>query len=218
MNQRRQIIQNETQRYALLGALFGLAFPVVATLIQIVSENRSINFDSIVVVQSNNPLIWIIDTAPFILGYVAMLAGRRQDASLQRESELIQKEAELIEAQNTLEQRVVERTKELETQSQRLFVAAEIAKEAASSRNLAELLQRSGQLIQERFGFYHTGLFLIDANREFAVLNASPTDAGKQMIENGHKLRIGHTGIVGRVASTGEPRIVLDITSDPTFA
>jgi GAF domain-containing protein len=216
MKQSGQIIQSETQRYALIGALFGLVFPVVATLIRIASENLPFNFSSIIAVQSADPLLWIIDTAPFILGYVAMLAGRRQDASLQREIELIQKEVELIEAQSTLEERVAERTKELEVQSQRLLVAAEIAKDAASSRNLSEILQRSGQLIQDRFGFYHTGLFLIDANREFAVLTASPTEAGKQMIENGHKLRVGYTGIVGRVASTGEPRIVLNTTLDAT--
>ncbi|MDX1379083.1 MAG: GAF domain-containing protein, partial [Anaerolineales bacterium] len=216
MNQRRQIFKSETQRYAFIGVVFGLGFPVVATLIQIASEGLPLNLINILAVQSADPLLWIIDSAPFILGYVAMLAGRRQDASLQREIELIQKEGELIEAQNTLEERVVERTKELETQSQRLLVAAEIAKDAASSRNLADILQRSGKLIQERFGFYHTGLFLIDASREFAVLTASPTEAGRQMIENGHKLRVGFTGIVGRVASTGEPRIVLDTTLDAT--
>lgn len=216
MNQRRQLIQSETQRYALIGVLFGLMFPVIATLIRIFSENLSLNFTNIIAVQSDDPLIWIIDTAPFILGYVAMLAGRRQDASIQREIELIQKESELIEVQNSLEEKVSERTKELEIQSQRLLVAAEIAKDAASSRNLSDLLQRSGQLIQDRFGFYHTGLFLIDPNKEFAVLTASPTEAGRQMILNEHKLRVGYTGIVGRVASTGEPRIVLDTESDST--
>ncbi len=113
-----------------------------------------------------------------------------------------------------LEQRVSDRTRELEGQSNRLRVAAEIARDAASSHNLTELLDQASELIQDRFGFYHTGIFLLDANKEFAVLASSPTDSGKQMIANNHKLRVGEVGIVGRVASTGEPRITLDTGLD----
>jgi len=217
MNQNKQIIQNETQRYTLIGVLFGLAFPIIATIIRIATTDLPFNISSAINVQTTDPLIWIIDTAPFILGFVAMLAGRRQDSSQQREAELIQKEKELVEAQNLLEERVAERTTELANQSQRLRVAAEIAKEATSSRNLSELLERAGQLIQDRFGFYHTGLFILDNAKEYAVLTASPTNAGKQMIANGYKLRVGHTDIVGRVALIGEPRITLDTNRDATY-
>lgn len=217
MNLNSKIIQNETQRYALLGFLFGLLFPVVATAIRIFENGLSFNLTGFRTVQANDPLLWIIDTAPFILSYIAMLAGKRQDSSRQRELELIQKEEELIEIQNTLEQRVVERTNALENQSLHLRMAAEIAKDAASSKDLSELLERAGQLIQDRFGFYHTGFFLLDANKEFAILTSSPSDAGKKMIANGHKLRVGHTDIVGRVASTGEARVALDIDLDKSY-
>jgi GAF domain-containing protein len=214
MNQQNKIIQNETQRYALIGVLFGMIFPILATSIRITNLALPFNFTSVISVQSIDPLLWIIDTAPFILGYVAMLAGRRQDSSYQREKDLIKKEGELIEIKNTLEERIAERTKDIKDQSQRLLVAAEIVKDAASSRSLSDLLERAGQLIQDRFGYYHTGLFFIDARKEFAVLTASPTEAGKQMIANGHKLRVGIEGIVGRVAATGESRIVLDTNLD----
>jgi len=217
MNLNKQIIQNETQRYTLIGVLFGLAFPIIATIIRIATTDLPFNISSAINVQATDPLIWIIDTAPFVLGYVAMLAGRRQDSSQQRESELIQKEKELVEAQNLLEERVAERTTELANQSQRLRVAAEIAKEATASRNLSELLERASQLIQDRFGFYHTGLFIIDNAGEYADLTASPTNAGKQMIANGYRVRVGHTDIIGRVALIGEPRITLDTNQDATY-
>jgi len=113
-----------------------------------------------------------------------------------------------------LEQRVSDRTRELEGQSNRLRVAAEIARDAASSRNLTELLEQAGTLIQERFGFYHTGIFLLDHNGEYAVLASSPTKAGREMTANNHRLRVGEMGIVGRVAATGEPRISLDTGVD----
>jgi len=217
MNQSKQITQNEAQRYALIGVFFGLLFPVIATLIQLATTDLRFSVSNAIVAQSTDPLLWIIDTAPFILGYIAMLAGRRQDSSNQRERELIQKEAALNEVQNSLEERVLERTKELEIQSQRLRIAGEIVKDAASARNLTKLLEITSQQILDRFGFYHIGLFIIDPDNEFAVLAASPTEAGKQMIANEHKLHVGFTGIVGRVASTGEARIVPDTNLDIAY-
>lgn len=116
-----------------------------------------------------------------------------------------------------LENRVNERTGDLETQTLRLRAAAEIARDSASERDLSRLLERSAQLIQSRFGFYHTGIFLLDNSKEYAVLVASPTEAGKQMIANTHRLRVGEVGIVGRVAATGEPRITLDTDADGAY-
>ncbi len=113
-----------------------------------------------------------------------------------------------------LEQRVADRTKALENQTLRLRTSAEVARDAATSHNLSEMLERAGALIQEQFNLYHTGIFLLDSNREYSVLVASPTEAGKQMLANNHRLRVGEVGIVGRVAATGEPRITLDTGLD----
>lgn len=122
--------------------------------------------------------------------------------------------SQLQEVIGGLEQRVAERTSELESQTLRLRAASEIARDSTSARDLGELLERSAQLILKRFSFYHTGIFLLDHNKEYAVLVASPTEAGKKMLANNHKLRVGEVGIVGRVAATGEPRITLDTGID----
>lgn len=116
-----------------------------------------------------------------------------------------------------LEQRVADRTKDLESQTLRLRVAAEIARDAVSARDLDELLARVGELIVSRFDFYHIGIFLLDNNKEYAVLVASPTEPGRKMIENNHRLRVGEVGIVGRVSASGEPRIALDTGSDAVY-
>jgi len=117
----------------------------------------------------------------------------------------------------SLELRVTERTQDLEKQAARLRVASEVARDASTARSLDELLNRSAQLILDRFGFYHTGIFLLDLNREFAVLRASPTSAGQQMLARQHQLRIGETGIVGYVAATGEPRLALETGTDAAY-
>lgn len=113
-----------------------------------------------------------------------------------------------------LEKRVAERTQHLESQTQWLRVAAEIVRDAASARNLDEFLIRSTSLILERFKFYHTAIFLLDNNKEYAVLVASPTNAGRRMIANNHKIRAGEVGIVGQVSASGESRMILNTGID----
>ncbi|MCC6298549.1 MAG: GAF domain-containing protein [Anaerolineales bacterium] len=113
-----------------------------------------------------------------------------------------------------LERRVAERTRDLEEQSRRLRLAAEISQSSLSVKRLDELLDRSAHSILERFNYYHVGIFLIDAENKYVSLAASPTDAGKQMIDAKYRVAIGDAHPVGRAAATGEPRIVSEITPD----
>jgi GAF domain-containing protein/HAMP domain-containing protein len=116
-----------------------------------------------------------------------------------------------------LEQRIAERTQALEQQTVRLRAAAEVARDAANAVSLDELLEQAARLIRDRFDLYHTGIFLLDEKKEFAVLRATPSEEGAKMLENQHRLRVGEQGIVGRVAATGEPRIALDTGVDPVY-
>jgi GAF domain-containing protein/HAMP domain-containing protein len=117
----------------------------------------------------------------------------------------------------SLEQKIAERTRDIQRQAVRLRVASEISRDSATATELKELLNRSAQLIRERFGYYHSGIFLLDDNREFAVLSAASSDAGRLMLETGFKVRVGD-GIVGYVAQTGESRIALDTGADKIFS
>lgn len=141
-------------------------------------------------------------------------------------SEEIQKREneELNELRASLEERVNQRTAQLQLANQinerraRQFQAvAEVTKIISSIQTLETLLPRITQVISEQFNVYHTGIFLVDKNREYAVLRAANSTGGKKMIELGHKLLIGQTGIVGFVTATGQPRIALDVGSDATF-
>lgn len=113
-----------------------------------------------------------------------------------------------------LEERVVERTRDLESQTNRLHLSAQIAQEAASAKDLESLLGRATALILERFNLYHTGIYLLDQKGDSLVLTASPTEAGSQMIANNHKVGIEDGSIVSRAASSGEPHILLDVGQD----
>lgn len=109
-----------------------------------------------------------------------------------------------------LEQRVMSRTLELENQSLRLRVAAEIARISTASGNLGDLLERSAQLILDRFRFSFVGIFILDKNHEYATLAAAPTEEGKKMVVDHHRVRVGDGSMIGHVAATGDARINLD--------
>lgn len=121
---------------------------------------------------------------------------------------------QLHELVTQLEQRVFERTKELEQRAIQLQAAADVGHAAASIRNLDDLLSQVTQLISERFGFYHIGIFLLDDAGEYAILRAANSSGGRQMLAHGHKLRIGQQGIVGFVTGKKKPRIALDVGED----
>jgi GAF domain-containing protein len=122
--------------------------------------------------------------------------------------------SQLRELIGNLEERVSERTQALERRSMQLQVAAEVARDVISADNLFQLLNQAVNLIRNRFDFYHAGIFLVDDQSEFAVLQAATGEAGRNMLEQGHKLKIGSQGIVGTAISTGKAHIALDVGTD----
>ncbi len=116
-----------------------------------------------------------------------------------------------------LEQRVGERTRDLQRRTVQLEAAAEVARDAATIRDLGQLLDETVHLISEEFGFYHAGIFLLDEPKRYAILQAASSEGGKRMLQRGHKLEVGRVGIVGHVAQVSEARIALDVGEDAVF-
>ncbi|MEW5872426.1 MAG: GAF domain-containing protein [Chloroflexota bacterium] len=114
----------------------------------------------------------------------------------------------------TLEQRVVERTAELQQRTNQMEVAAQVARDITINRNLETLLEHAVNLIRERFGFYHAGIFLVDENNDYAILRSATGQAGAELLRRGHKLKIGETGLVGYAAQSGEARIASNVDQD----
>ncbi len=65
-------------RFALYGAAFGALFPLVATLLEIRLLGLPFGLRGAWEAQRTEPLLWIIDSAPLVLGLVAAAIGRRQ--------------------------------------------------------------------------------------------------------------------------------------------
>jgi PAS domain S-box-containing protein len=94
--------------------------------------------------------------------------------------------------------------------------ASEIARDTTGTLDVDELLEKAVNRVRDRFGFYHASIFMIDAAGEYAVLRESTGEAGRKMIESGHRLATGSKSIVGQVASSGQALIVNDVTNEPT--
>ena len=130
---------------------------------------------------------------------------------------------ELMDMKSNLEQRVAERTVELDAANQQtshralqLQTITELSESIAQLKDLNDIFPAVTRLISERFGFYHVGIFLVDQEREFAILQAANSEGGQKMLARSHRLRLG-TGVVGFAAQSGQPRIALDVDMDAIF-
>jgi GAF domain-containing protein len=201
-----------------LGLIVGLV--AVITLVVfgwLMSSNIIPQPPTSVMTNSTSFTEWISETTVFLLLGVAatssimVLTGGLQKV-IKSQVDLA---SELTKERNTLELSVQERTSEIQQRAAQLEAASQIAHDISLISNLDDLLGNAVNLIRDRFGFYHAGIFLLDERKEFAVLKAATGEAGRTMIEGHHRLRVGEVGIVGYVVSKGESRIALDVGDDP---
>ena len=161
-----------------------------------------------------------------ILSFNALLLGinaYRASVERARLKEVTNVNRELEDIKTNLEQRVGERTEELELvneqavrRASQLQTITELSETIGQVQDLSELFPSTANLISQRFGFYHVGIFLVDTDRTFAILQATNSEGGQRMLARGHRLRLG-TGVVGYAAQTGQPRIALDVGADAVF-
>ena len=123
----------------------------------------------------------------------------------------------LRDERSTLEQKVEERTAGLTRKTEQLRATSYIARKTAEVQDLASLLHTVVHLVTDQFGFYHTGIFLINESGNQVVLQAASSEGGQHMVERGHSLSVGTQGIVGYVAAQKKPRIAVDVGADAVF-
>ncbi len=81
--------------------------------------------------------------------------------------------AQIRELINTLEQRVSQRTQELQQRALQLETSAEVSRGVSSILNIDELLNRVVELIRESFNYSHVSIFLLDELTHSLTLRAS---------------------------------------------
>lgn len=101
---------------------------------------------------------------------------------------------------------------ELGQRAEQLQTAAEIARDTSGTLALDQLLNRVVNLVRDRFGFYHSSIFLVDEESKYAVVRESTGEAGEAMKRAGHKLAVGSQSIIGYVTQHGEPLVINDVS------
>ena len=210
-------MQRTSLKYTFFGILFGALFPLFASFWLVYARQLPYYLDSFLLVQRDQPLLWLIDTAPIFLGIFAAIAGARQAQIYNLNQMLLERVEEGERLVVELEQSRTSLEHDVNRQITQMKAVASVAREAAAIRDVDQLLSDTARLISEQFDFYHTGIFLFDQANKFAVLRASNSPGGERMLSRGHKLKVGHEGIVGYVAGSGEARIALDVGADAVF-
>jgi GAF domain-containing protein len=158
------------------------------------------------------PLDWTAYTVDFaIVGAVFVFAVRLLKQGF---SQIIQEAQNALQALTNeraqLENRVRERTEEIEARAAQLRSSASISNAIAEQRGVVEVLETATQLVSEQFGYYHVGLYLLDERKRVAFLQASSSAEGKQRIGQGLRIEPGRFNPFYRVIESKLPHFASD--------
>lgn len=204
---------------ASIGAIAGIGYLMVYGYIDAPQLSASTQNDSL--------LAWGIATLSFamIVAAVAVSSGwilQRFTHSLEVQNQLAH---DLELEQSQLERRIEERTAEIERRLLQLRTAAEINRTISSILDIRQLLPQVCELVARRFDLYYVGVFLVenvasggDTLRDipakpipFAILAAGTGEAGKRMLDDGHRLAVGGDSMIGWCTAHKQARIALDV-------
>jgi signal transduction histidine kinase/HAMP domain-containing protein len=118
--------------------------------------------------------------------------------------------AQLADLYASLEQKVSERTQQLET-------SIAVGQRITSILDLNTLLTQVTQLITERYGYYYVGIFLLDESGARLYAGPGAGEARQALAEQGFSVPIGPGSIIGWVAQNRRPLCVDDVSQDERF-
>lgn len=187
----------------------GLGISVVTVFIWIfIQQNNLISVGS----ASNSLALIISDLAiVFIVGFLGNFA------IFSLKINIINMRQELIKAKSNqieLTEKISNQSSSLEKRVFQLRTASEIAQKVSSNLDPDVLIQQVADLLRERFNLYFVGVYLIDNDREYAVLKYGTGEAGKRLRATKHRLAVGGYSMIGWVTQTRKPRVAIDVGNE----
>ena len=128
------MLENFWDRYRFIGGFFvGSLFPLIATLTEVGVQNLSLSWNALVSVQRTTPVLWIVDTAPFVMAVLAQIIGSRQ--------------YRLKQMKENLEVLVVERTEEVRSAYRTQRIINALLNLSLETLSLEETLEQALDII-----------------------------------------------------------------------
>jgi GAF domain-containing protein len=197
------------RQWTVFGVLFGCLFPIFALFFELQIQDLAITIENFLVAHNTNQILWIVDLAPFVLGFAFNLVGQRELKSQQSYERLKGVVQDSQKLQSNLEKMVEERTAQLKAIN-------EVGRVATSILDPDELINRVVHLITEEFGYYYAAIFLIDQSNKWAELKDATGEAGRVLKESQLRLELDGTNVIGRTIQSRQAQILTD-TGDKSF-
>ena len=100
-------------------------------------------------------------------------------------------------------------------QTRLLEAAAQVGHAVTSLLDLDALFGQVVDIICDTFNFYYAGVFLTDPHQpRYAVLRTGRGEIGRKMVEQGHKLEIADTSMIGWCINHRQARIAPNVGLD----
>jgi signal transduction histidine kinase/ActR/RegA family two-component response regulator len=100
--------------------------------------------------------------------------------------------------------------------SNQLQLAAQVSKAAGTVLDRDVLIEEVVELIRDSFDLYYVGLFLVNGQGE-AALQAGTGEAGRLLVERGHKLPVGGHSMVGQAIAREKAVVEQDVAQAVVF-
>ena len=160
-----------------------------------------------------SPADWFVYCIDYIITGVILVAalGQLKSAFARVVSDMQRAFSELAVERSKLEEKVHERTDELEARTAQLRTASTVAKAMAEIQNISELLDSVTQLTSEKFEYYHVGLYILDEQKKTAFLQSASSATGKQIIGQGFRIEQDRRNPINLAVSQNRHLISTDV-------
>ncbi len=115
---------------------------------------------------------------------------------------------EIGEVYHSLEQKVEERTRQIQT-------ASEVAQSITTISNLDDMLQKTTELLVQQFGYQQASVYMLDRSGKFIDFKTGFGSATRGLTEKNYRLEVGSASIIGWVVLNNHTRIASDVSEDP---